>query len=224
MMSPNDFGPTQYMSRVFRHVELFLFTVLLFAFAWVAGMPDAAINRLSTASAWLCFAYMCTALFVGPFFRIRYKKNVVNIYLRRDLGIWTALVGLFHLVVGTMESMNDEYMMRHVDEAMRAPAPMIREMLFSWGSSIGFIVGVIFVGLLAISSDQAIRVLGIKWWKRLQKSSYLAFGLLLVHALAFQVIESRNRVLIAGFMLAGFGILMIRLFAHTVDANKVQDR
>ncbi|MGI9307696.1 MAG: ferric reductase-like transmembrane domain-containing protein, partial [Gammaproteobacteria bacterium] len=189
------------MSRIFRHIELFLFSAILFALGWIMGTPERALERLSFVSAWLCFAYMSMALFVGPFFRIRYKKSVANIYLRRDVAIWAALVGLLHLVVGTEQSMNDEYLRMFVEEAARQPSPLVREMLFAWGSSIGFIVGVLYLGLLALSSDRAIRVLGIRWWKRLQKSSYLAFGLLVVHGLAFQVLEYRSRVVMLVFIL-----------------------
>jgi len=211
------------MSRVFRHIQIFLFSALLFALAWVAGTPEGGAERLSIVSAWLSFAYLSAAFFVGPYFRIRYKKNIANIYLRRDIAIWAGLVGLLHLVVGTIQSMNNEYLQIFVELPAR-PSPFVRELLFSWGSSIGFLVGVILVGLLLISSDRAISLLGIKWWKRLQKSSYLAFGLTVVHALAFQLLESRSRVLMLLFFVSSVLVLLVRLFAHNVRASKALEQ
>jgi DMSO/TMAO reductase YedYZ heme-binding membrane subunit len=83
-----------------------------------------------------------------------------------------------------------------------------REQLFNWGSIFGTVVGLLFVLLLAISSDLALRRLGPKTWKRLQRSSLLAFWLTVAHGVAFQILEDRYLALFllvaAGAALLGF--------------------
>jgi sulfoxide reductase heme-binding subunit YedZ len=46
--------------------------------------------------------------------------------------------------------------------------------------------------LLAISNDLSLRRLGTRKWKSLQRWTYLAVGLTLMHAVAYQRIERRQ--------------------------------
>jgi len=47
--------------------------------------------------------------------------------------------------------------------------------------------------LLAISSDRALRWVGLPRWKWLQKSAVLVFWLTALHAFAFQLLEYRGQ-------------------------------
>jgi DMSO/TMAO reductase YedYZ heme-binding membrane subunit len=68
-----------------------------------------------------------------------------------------------------------------------------------------------------LSSDRALRKIGMTWWKRLQRASYAAFLFTSIHAVAFQVIESRSLVwvgviLVVSIIIAGLqltGVLSI---------------
>ena len=48
---------------------------------------------------------------------------------------------------------------------------------------------ILFLMLLLLSNDRSLRRLGPKWWKRLQRSSYVAIALTFYHGFAFQYLE-----------------------------------
>jgi DMSO/TMAO reductase YedYZ heme-binding membrane subunit len=56
---------------------------------------------------------------------------------------------------------------------------------FGWGNWTGLGATVIVVGLLAISSDAALRKLKARRWKNLQRLNYALFALVLAHAIFY---------------------------------------
>jgi DMSO/TMAO reductase YedYZ heme-binding membrane subunit len=90
--------------------------------------------------------------------------------------------------------------------------------LYSWGTISGYVIAVFFVVLIGLSSDRALRFLGLKWWKRIQRVSYLAFIFTCAHGFAFQILESRELIwigvvgMVVLITLAGqiFGIATVR--------------
>ena len=136
-------------------------------------------------------AFLCSALLVGPVYRIEGRAPQLNIYLRRDLGIWGAVTGLLHFVAGNVVAMNPLYIGSFVRGATFPPDAAFREPLFSGGAILGLLIAIIFLVLLAISSDWALRGLGAKTWKRLQRLAYIAMWLTVAHGIAFQILEAR---------------------------------
>ena len=143
------------------------------------------------ATAWLSLVLMCTALMIGPLRRIDGRPSPISMYRRRDLGIWAALIGLVHFVAGNAVAMNERYLSLFVRDAVLAPSQSAREAIFSGSSILGTVVGVVFVLLLAISSDWAMHRLGPRLWKSLQRSALFAFWLTVAHGVGFQVLEGR---------------------------------
>jgi DMSO/TMAO reductase YedYZ heme-binding membrane subunit len=178
------------VNRLRRHLILMLTTTwLLIASLY---LPYVSLwERISVASAWICMAFLCGALLIGPVDRIEGRAPRVNIYMRRDLGIWGALTGLLHFVAGNFVAMNPVYVGSFVRIAPVPPAAVIRDQLFSGGAILGLLIAIIFLLLLAISSDWALRGLGVKRWKRLQRSAHLAFWFTVAHGIAFQILEAR---------------------------------
>ena len=179
--------------------------------AWFIGDPTTAVARTSLAMAWVCLLLFASVLSIGPVHAIRYGRPMLNDLGRRDLGIFAALAGLIHLWLGTSESMDMIYIgtfVRNPDLIWGAAA---REALFARGAESGFIVGILVLFPLAISSNLALRKLGPRWWKRLQRVVYSAFALTLVHGLFFQLLEARHPVVVMVLLLIGFGILFLQL-------------
>jgi len=200
------------VSRIQRHLTLALVVAAACVVATLPAGPVAASERLSLATAWLSMLLFGAALLIGPRHALRTGQPILNSLVRRDLGIWAALTGLAHFGLGTEASMNAAYLTAFVSEAPSAPGPAVREQLFTWGSLAGFIVGLQVLLLLALSSNRALRVLGAPRWKRLQRSSYLAFGLTAGHGLAFQALEGRNPIGIAalGLLIAAVAFGQLR--------------
>ncbi|MDH3282042.1 MAG: hypothetical protein OEQ18_13070, partial [Gammaproteobacteria bacterium] len=78
---------------------------------------------------------------------------------------------------------------------------------YSAGTIVGFLVGVVFIVLLGLSNDWSLRRLGRRKWKRMQRLAYVAFGLIVVHGFAFQLIESR-RILLTALLLIAAGFVL----------------
>jgi sulfoxide reductase heme-binding subunit YedZ len=135
--------------------------------------------------------FLSGALLIGPLRRAAGQSSPANIYQRRDLGIWAGLQGLLHSYAGTVVSMNQSYM----DAFVNADAPplnaAVRYELFFWSGTGAFVVSLLFIFLLLISSDRALRWLGVDRWKKFQRSAYVALWLTVLHGLAFQLLEGR---------------------------------
>jgi sulfoxide reductase heme-binding subunit YedZ len=181
-------------ARVKNHLALFMATGISLGVAAISGPGAGAADRLSIVSAYVCLVLLGVALLIGPLNVLQQGRLVSNSYVRRDTGIWAALNGLLHFYLANVLSMNYEYLALFVDNAALPPSAAIRNSLYSLGTIIGFFVAVLFIVLLLLSSDWMLRKLGLKWWKRIQRVSYLVFALTVLHALAFQVLETRALV------------------------------
>ncbi len=190
------------MTRSRRHGLLAAVCAGACGLAWLAGERPVAWDRVSITTAYACLVLLSVGLAVGPGYALRSGRPVLNNRLRRDINIWAALMGLIHLVVATELSMTPSYVASFVN----LPAEPMRGRLFAWGSSSGFLVGLNFLLLLALSNDWSLRQLGAVWWKRLHRTSYLGFALTILHGLAFQILEGRAWPLIGALLLVASGV------------------
>jgi DMSO/TMAO reductase YedYZ heme-binding membrane subunit len=82
-------------------------------------------------------------------------------------------------------------------------APLLpRHDLFGLVSYLGLAAALLVAMLLAISSDAALARLGAAQWKTLQRLSYLALTVTVLHGLALQVMEKRGFGIIGATALA----------------------
>lgn len=204
------------MTRTIRHLLLAGGIAAAAAVAAWSGAPADALDRASLAIAWACVLLLAAALSIGPAHALRHGRPLTNNLLRRDLGIWGALCGLAHLAIAFDISMTPAYMQLWVDGSTAWPAPATRRSLYFWAVIGSLVIAAIFALLLALSSNWMLRVVGVKWWKRLQRLSYIAFALTVAHGLAFQVIESRTVVLVAALV----GVTLAVLAAQLAGRNR----
>lgn len=166
-------------------------TAILVA-AWYMGDRDSALDRVSLVSAYVFWFLISFVLLIGPARAIRTGRPTINHTLRRDVAIWSAVLGLVHLFAGAAQSMTPMYLDHYVAQSANGPSAATRETFFFWSTITGFIVGLMLILLLTLSSNWSMKLIGQRWWKRLHRISYVAFGLTLVHGLGFQVLESRS--------------------------------
>ena len=178
-------------SRLKNHLALAVLSIGGLGAAAISGTPETAADRLSIVSAYFCLLLLGLALLIGPANVLRSGRLVVNSYIRRDTGIWAATTGLLHFYLANVLSMNYEYLGTYVENAVQLPTAAVRSTLYNSGTISGYIIAVLFIVLLALSSDWMVRKVGLKWWKRIQRLSYLAFILTCIHAFEFQVLEAR---------------------------------
>lgn len=205
---------TSDMRRLSHHVLLAGVSLLSTAVALVAEVGASQRESASLATAYVCLVLLAAALSVGPILALRSGRPLLNSHLRRDVGIWAGLNGLAHVWLGTLVSMNAAYVAAFVKAAAMPPSAGVRNWLFSVGAVAGYIVGILLLLLLALSSDRALRRLGAPRWKRLQRASYIALGLTAAHGLAFQVLESRATALIVTLAALTLGVLALHIAAR----------
>lgn len=206
------------MPRLKRNLGLLLANLALLLCAALVLPYPTAWERVSVASAWLCMLLLIAALVMAPLQRLRGRQPPLNIYLRRDLGCWAAIQGLLHFTAGNVVAMNPVYVGTFVRGNTAPPGTMMREVLFSGGAILGMVIAILFLLLLAISSDRAVRWLGLVRWKKLQWSAHLVMWLTVLHGVAYQILEARYIPLLL-LLLMSATVLAIRLRAAARQAE-----
>lgn len=157
----------------------------------MAGNPVGGVARLSLLTAWLCTGFLVAALAWGPVQVLRTGRPVLNSLVRRDLGIWAALTGLAHLWLATVMVMTPVYFQTYITPGDGSD-PGLAGWIGTGGILAGYVVGLLFLMLLGLSSNRALKRLGPERWKRLQRWAWPAFLLTVAHGVVFQVIEGRT--------------------------------
>ena len=183
---------TYWSRRLLRHTALATITVALLGVVY-AGVPtDFILRRWNLATAYVGLGLMALSLLIGPWNLLRGRANPVSQDVRRDVGIWAALLGVAHTLIGLQIHMIGQsrlvYFFFPAGEAHRLP---IRSDGFGFANYTGLGSTLILLLLLALSNDVALRRLGTGRWKSLQRWNYAGFALMTLHAIAYQVMEKR---------------------------------
>jgi sulfoxide reductase heme-binding subunit YedZ len=136
-------------------------------------------RRLTTATGYVALALLALTLLIGPGNLLLRRRNPVSSYLRRDVGAWTAAFSGVHVIVSL--KVHGSGQIRDFLHFFVADGSPLRNS-FGLGSWTGLAGLVIVAGLLALSSDAALRKLKARNWKRLQRLNYVLFALVIVHA------------------------------------------
>jgi methionine sulfoxide reductase heme-binding subunit len=136
-------------------------------------------NRgFTVATGYVALALLGITLLIGPANLLLRKRNPVSSYLRRDVGAWTAIFSVVHVIYGLqVHDRLSDFLNYFVTPG---GSPLTNS--FGLGNWTGLAATVIVVGLLALSSDAALRRLKAKNWKRLQRLNYALFALVILHA------------------------------------------
>jgi sulfoxide reductase heme-binding subunit YedZ len=136
------------------------------------------IRGLTVATGYIATGLLALTLLIGPANLLFRRRNPVSSYLRRDVGTWTAIFSVVHVIFGFQvhERLSD-FLNYFV-----APDGSPLTNSFGLGNWTGLAALLIVAALLALSSDAALRTLKAKNWKRLQRLNYALFALVVVHA------------------------------------------
>jgi sulfoxide reductase heme-binding subunit YedZ len=136
-------------------------------------------RRLTTATGYLALGLLALTLLIGPANLLLRRRNPVSSYLRRDVGACTALFSSAHVVI-SLKVHGSGQIGDFLHFFLRDGVPLTNS--FGLGNWTGLAGLVVVAGLLALSSDAALRKLKAKNWKRLQRLNYVLFALVVAHA------------------------------------------
>jgi sulfoxide reductase heme-binding subunit YedZ len=171
-----------------RHSVIALATLASGALFWeLFSIRRDVISRFSIATAYPALFLTAAALSIGPWNVLRGRTNPVSFDLRRDLGIWAGIMALLHTGIGLNVHLRGRPWLYFIDQHHQ-----LRHDLFGIGNDTGLLAALLFLLLLAISNDLSLRRLGTSTWKSLQRWTYMAVALTLIHAVAYQVLEKRQ--------------------------------
>ncbi len=209
----------RFKTRVKHHAILIAATGLLL-FAFLKLIPGNDITYLwSMSTGYVSIILLALTLLIGPLTVYWKRNNPVSSDLRRDVGIWCAVIGLAHIVFGIQVHMGNIflYFFRAVDGKY---AYKFRDDIFGVANYTGLAAGLILLVLLLLSNDLSLQWLKTKLWKNIQRWNYLLFALILIHAVLFQIIEKRIMIIVILFSV----IMIIPLFVQLIGFNIIKSQ
>ncbi len=179
--------------RIFNHVALFLFSITGCYLWHLYTLRDDLFYILTIGFGYVCLVLLVISLVIGPIKLLWQRRNPVNIYLRRDVGIWSGITGCLHVLFAFLSRRGGifiEYFFRLMPDGGLTP------LLNHTGIAnyIGAIATILLVLLLMTSADFALRRLKGRRWKALQRLNYVLFVLAVFHTLLYQQLSRRERV------------------------------
>lgn len=200
--------------RIINNIVIAIVSViLLLAIYFMIGSKHT-LFRWCVATAYAGLILLAATLLTGPVNVLFDRKNPISTDIRRDLGAWSAVISIAHVVIGLqMHFGNMLYYFFH------PPAEGSKDLVFRWdlfgfSSHTGLIATVIFILLLITSNDLSMRIMGIKRWKAFQYTNYILFVMVVAHSILYLIIIKRPlpysitfTVVVAitvAFQLAGF--------------------
>jgi sulfoxide reductase heme-binding subunit YedZ len=137
------------------------------------------LRQSTSATGDVALVLLGLTLVIGPANLVLGRRNPVSSYLRRDVGAWTAIVSVVHVVL----AFGVDGQGRILDFFIRDGRPLIDS--FGLGNWTGLAALVIVAGLLALSTNAAVRELKGRTWKDLQRLNYTLFALVVLHAVFY---------------------------------------
>lgn len=134
-------------------------------------------RRFTVASGYVATGLLALTLVIGPTNLLLRRRRPISNYLARDVGAWAAAFSVVHVAYGL-----------EVHSSITDPLPMFLSdgdpltNSFGLANWTGLAATVIVVGLLALSSNFALRKLKARTWKNLQRLNYALFALVIAHA------------------------------------------
>jgi sulfoxide reductase heme-binding subunit YedZ len=129
----------------------------------------------------------------GPLNLLRNRRNPISTDLRRDLGIFSAIISLAHVVLGLQVHLKGRMLQYFFYPPNQRHSLLgLRLDLFGFANDTGLLAALAIAFLLMLSNDLSLRRLGGRRWKSLQRWNYGLFALVVIHGIAYQFIEKRK--------------------------------
>ena len=175
---------------------------------WLTRRDPNTVQRVSLATAYASTILLGWSLLIGPWSVLRGRRPRTNDPLRRDVGIWCAVLATAHTILGLQVHFGGDMTRYFWRGPLHWSGELAAFVLTNW---IGLLLALAFILLGCISNDRALRSLGARRWKSLQRWAYALAALVAVHGLMYQLLEDRSRFVILGSIVGGVVVLALQL-------------
>jgi len=177
--------------RIFSNIVIILVSAVLLLAIYLMVQSNHTPFRWCVATAYTGLILLAVTLLTGPVNVLFGRQNPISTDIRRDIGFWSAVISIVHVVVGLQLHMGNMlyYFFRPVGEAKNL---VLRWDTFGFANHTGLIATIILILLLVTSNDLSMRILGAKRWKAVQYTNYLLFALVATHSIIYLVILKRS--------------------------------
>jgi sulfoxide reductase heme-binding subunit YedZ len=172
------------------------------------------LSLFTIATGYVATTLLALTLLIGPANLLLQRRNPLSSYLRRDLGTWTAIFSVVHVIVG-FQVRGGGGTFGFVDFFVADGRPLVDS--FGLGNWTGLAAVVIVAGLLALSTDRSISELKAERWKNLQRLNYTLFALVVLHAVFYGALsrpESPFTLLLVAIILAVLAGQTVGIWLH----------
>ena len=139
------------------------------------------VQFLTIATGYVATGLLGLTLLIGPANLLLRRRNPTSTYLRRDLGTWTVIFSVAHVIASFQTQGGGVF--TFVEFFFVDGRPLTTD--YGLGNWTGLVALVIVVGLLAISTTRSVRELKAERWKNLQRLNYTLFALVVLHAVFY---------------------------------------
>jgi methionine sulfoxide reductase heme-binding subunit len=187
------------------------------------GQPHGGVSiaQLASPTGDVALVLLALTLLIGPTNLVLRRRNPTNNYLRRDVGTWTAIWSVIHVVVAFQGHTAGAF--GFVRYFFVDGKPLTDNI--GWGNWTGLAATITLVLLVVLSTDRYLRELKAKPWKGLQRLNYVLFALVVLHASFYgalqRVASPFTRILIATTIaVVGGQVLGIWLYRRNTRADQ----
>jgi methionine sulfoxide reductase heme-binding subunit len=178
-------------------------------------------QQLSLALGYISLIFLIITLLIGPYRLLRGQGNPVSTNIRRDVGIWTALTAIVHVVFGLQVHLKGKMHLYFVFPANPSDTFLtIRYDFFGLANYAGAVASVLLLILLALSNDRSLRKMKAVRWKSLQRLNYAVFFLVVLHTFVYQVLEKRVSAYVAAVAIAVSVLVTIQALGFKEYSNR----
>lgn len=185
-----------------------------------ARKADSLRWRLSMSFAYSSLIMLAVTLSIGSVNLLRHRSNPVHNALRRAFGVGTALFALMHLMIAITIHWDGWALWWQFIRLNDAGLPItLRLDEHGIANNIGLALAGILTCLVGLSTNRAIKGLGLHRWKRAQQFVYISAILMFIHGLLYQNIEARSLVIRSAFIIIFAYVIIMQSIGIWVRLN-----
>lgn len=221
--------PTLRQERLLRrmvqhHLILAVAAGISFFLLYITRLPvQDPIFRTSFASGYVALVLLSITLWIAPWNVLRGKRNPVSSDLRRDIGIWAAIMALVHTGFGLNVHLRGRPWLYFVYQKVEGHHWIpLRHDLFGFCNYTGAIATLIVILLFATSNDYSLRKLGTPRWKQLQRWNYVLFAFTVAHTAGYQAMENQHPAFLTTLAVCGAITLVLQGAGYQMRRSRLR--